>query len=90
MKNFLDLPATDPGLDVIMESVAGLQKLSWPLLLPLDLACEQPIKISVDGMDVIDFGYWNHNTWIMKLDEPFYRWRHRVTGQGWLLEPVKA
>jgi len=26
-------------------------------------------------------------TWRFRIDEPFYRWRHRVTGQGWLLEP---
>lgn len=26
-------------------------------------------------------------TWRLVIDEPFYRWRHRVTGQGWLLEP---
>jgi len=25
--------------------------------------------------------------WRLRIDEPFYRWRHRVTGQGWLLEP---
>jgi hypothetical protein len=25
--------------------------------------------------------------WIFKLTEPFYHWRHKVTGQGWLLEP---
>lgn len=26
-------------------------------------------------------------TWRLVIDEPFYRWRHRITGQGWLLEP---
>ena len=25
--------------------------------------------------------------WCFEIPEPFYRWRHRVTGQGWLLEP---
>jgi len=25
--------------------------------------------------------------WNLKINEPFYRWRHRITGQGWLLEP---
>lgn len=90
MKNFLDLLATDCCLEIVIESACGSERVSWPLLLELDLACQQPIKVSVDGMDVIDFGYWNGTTWIMKLHEPFYRWRHRVTGQGWLLEPVKA
>lgn len=38
---------------------------------------------------------WNHPTtelgfngvWQFFLDEPFYQWQHRVTGQGWLLKP---
>jgi hypothetical protein len=28
-----------------------------------------------------------NGTWRLDIPEPFYRWRHRVTGQGWLLEP---
>ena len=31
-----------------------------------------------------------NGTWQLDISEPFYRWRHRVTGQGWLLEPVTA
>jgi hypothetical protein len=31
-----------------------------------------------------------NGAWRLDIPEPFYRWRHRVTGQGWLLEPVKA
>jgi len=31
-----------------------------------------------------------NGTWRLDIPEPFYRWRHRVTGQGWLLEPIKA
>ena len=27
-------------------------------------------------------------TWCLDISEPFYRWHHRVTGQGWLLEPA--
>jgi hypothetical protein len=34
-------------------------------------------------------GYLGYNgTWTLDITEPFYRWRHRVTGQGWLLEPT--
>ena len=25
--------------------------------------------------------------WELNINEPFYRWKHRITGQGWLLEP---
>ena len=28
-----------------------------------------------------------NGTWNLKIDEPFYRWKHKITGQGWLLEP---
>ena len=28
-----------------------------------------------------------NGTWNLKINEPFYRWKHRITGQGWLLEP---
>jgi hypothetical protein len=29
-----------------------------------------------------------NGTWCFELDQPFYRWLHTATGQGWLLEPV--
>ena len=28
-----------------------------------------------------------NGTWQLLIDQPFYLWRHRVTGQGWLLTP---
>jgi len=28
-----------------------------------------------------------NGVWIIRLPEPFYRWWHRASGQGWLLEP---
>lgn len=29
-----------------------------------------------------------NGVWTFEIPEPFYRWRHQVTGQGWLLEPT--
>jgi len=29
-----------------------------------------------------------NGTWKLSIPEPFYRWKHRVTGQGWLLYPT--
>lgn len=29
-----------------------------------------------------------NGVWSLNVPEPFYRWRHRVLDQGWLLEPV--
>lgn len=35
--------------------------------------------------------YLGYNgTWCLTIVEPFYRWRHRITGQGWLLEPTST
>lgn len=28
-----------------------------------------------------------NGTWKFSTEEPFYRWLHRASGQGWLLEP---
>ena len=28
-----------------------------------------------------------NGTWTLEMPEPFYRWKHKITGQGWLLEP---
>ena len=28
-----------------------------------------------------------NGVWSLEITEPFYRWQHRVTGQGWLLKP---
>jgi hypothetical protein len=28
-----------------------------------------------------------NGTWSLQINEPFYRWKHKITGQGWLLEP---
>ena len=29
-----------------------------------------------------------NGSWKLTIDRPFYQWRHQVTGQGWLLEPI--
>jgi len=29
-----------------------------------------------------------NGVWKLSISEPFYRWRHKVTGQGWLLDPT--
>ena len=28
-----------------------------------------------------------NGTWNLEITEPFYRWQHKITGQGWLLKP---
>jgi hypothetical protein len=29
-----------------------------------------------------------NGVWSLQINEPFYHWRHRITGQGWLLSPI--
>jgi hypothetical protein len=31
-----------------------------------------------------------NGTWRLDIPEPFYRWKHHITSQGWLLKPTKA
>jgi len=28
-----------------------------------------------------------NGTWSLEITESFYRWQHKITGQGWLLKP---
>lgn len=88
MKTFSDLQAIDAWLDIEIHVKSTKVLLRWPLMTNLDIACDQPSSVKIDGMEVIDFGYEHGGLWRMTLHEPFYRWRHQVTGQGWLLEPA--
>jgi hypothetical protein len=31
-----------------------------------------------------------NGTWRFEIEEPFYQWLHRTTGQGWLLKPASV
>ncbi len=31
-----------------------------------------------------------NGTWTLDIAEPFYQWKHRETGQGWLLDPISG
>lgn len=90
MKTFLDLLAIEPVLEIEIQTSQASCLLRWPLLVPIDIACADVQSVTIDGMEVLDFGYRDQGMWRMTLHEPFYRWRHRVTGQGWLLEPIKS
>ena len=90
MKNFSDLLATDPILDIWVMADHEQRLMHWPLARPLNLTIANARSVKVDGMEMIDFGYFQDQQWIIHHDKPFYQWRHEVTGQGWLLKPVKA
>lgn len=90
MKNFYDLLATDCDLTVEIQTDHHCSTRTWPLLRPLDLVISAARSVKVDGMDMMRFGYWQDDHWHIHHDQPFYRWRHQVTGQGWLLDPQKT
>jgi len=49
----------------------------------------QQISYVNDQQQPIQAFYLGYNgIWRFNIDEPFYRWWHRVSGQGWLLEPA--
>lgn len=81
MKNFLDLLATEQHLDVVINgstSVAGLHD---------HLTFGQYDVVTVDGIDVLPWYQHMAVNGVLQISEPFYCWYHRVSGQGWLLEP---
>jgi hypothetical protein len=39
-----------------------------------------------DNQPTSYLGYNGH--WTLDLTEPFYIWKHKITGQGWLLNPI--
>lgn len=116
MKNFSDLLATQPDIDIeisitVLESqqviivVNGQQVYNqwtvngteWhgtlPLLQPLAITVNYQsayvASLLIDGWQARPEwgtelqGCWQFNTDLL----PFYQWRHKATGQGWLLIP---
>lgn len=146
MKNFSDLPDTDPDITVTLKvsvisdngSPGALIRVNQDVIEYLqlthsvehcfDVALNEPIEIeialidkqysqdretailidsiSIDGFEIVPA--WTHlaeyqsergpqgptsylginGSWKLKIDRPFYQWRHHITGQGWLLEPI--
>jgi len=81
MKNFSDLLDTNLKLNVIVNGVERLANLHDTFTFLADN------EVSIDGINVLP-SYWHlSENGILTIDEPFYRWYHRVSGQGWLLEP---
>jgi|694.fasta_scaffold40585_2 hypothetical protein len=52
-------------------------------------AWTQTAKYSNDHNYCDPTNYLGFNgSWVLATDIPFYQWKHTVTGQGWLLQPV--
>lgn len=90
MQNFSDLLGTDVDLTIEVQTDHGQYTQKWPLTQPIDLVIKNARSVHIDGMDMMEFGYWHQDDWHIHHDQFFYRWRHQVTGQGWLLDPQKT
>ena len=50
--------------------------------------CTQYAKYNNDKNITDSTNFLGYNgIWSLNIKEPFYQWQHKVTGQGWLLEP---
>jgi len=88
MKNFLDLLATDLTIDIVVVANDQIDQYSVPLLEPIKIAVAGNLtELTIDGFDAIPFAWHQDNVWHFEIDQPFYQWRHQITGQGWLLRP---
>jgi len=81
MKNFLDLRATEHHLDV---EVNG-QLTRVGILDNLEFNATD--SVTIDGYEVLPRYQYLAENGMLKINEPFYRWYHRASGQGWLLNP---
>lgn len=82
MKNFSDLLAIDLALSIQRNG----HMYDHPLLMPLEFAADD--RVIIDGIEILPRYDYLADNGVLSIQEPFYRWLHQVTGQGWLLEPV--
>ena len=81
MKNYLDQLVTESQLDIVINGAKLSYKLHDTLIF------DSRDSVIVDGIEILP--KYRHlaeeNT--LKINEPFYCWYHRISGQGWLLNP---
>ena len=81
MKNFLDLLATELHLEVSINNT--VYSVGWAM--PLEFSAND--SVTVDGIEILPKYQHLAVNGKLTITEPFYRWYHRVSGQGWLLTP---
>ena len=81
MKNFSELLATDLKVNVVMNGKAIDANLHDPLIFDAN------DTVTVDGVDILPKYVYLAINGTLAINEPFYRWYHRVSDQGWLLTP---
>jgi len=81
MKNFSDLLATELHLVVLINNTTC--SVGWAM--PLEFSAND--TVTVDGEEILPRYQYLAVDGKLTIPEPFYRWYHRVSGQGWLLTP---
>lgn len=81
MKNFLDLLDTNLWLTVC------INQKSYSAGLHTKLEFNVADTVTVDGIEILPKYQYLAVDNKLTIPEPFYRWYHRVSGQGWLLNP---
>ena len=81
MKNFSDLLATELHLVVLINNTTC--SVGWAM--PLEFSAND--TVTVDGEEILPKYQYLAVDGKLTIPEPFYRWYHRVSGQGWLLTP---
>ena len=81
MKNFSDLLATELHLAVSINNTT--YSVGWAM--PLEFSAND--QVTVDGKEILPKYQHLAVDGKLTIPEPFYRWYHRVSGQGWLLTP---
>jgi len=81
MKNFSDLLATELRLAVSINNT--VYSVGWAM--PLEFSAND--SVTVDGIEILPKYQHLAVNGKLTITEPFYRWYHEVSGQGWLLKP---
>ena len=81
MKNYLDQLATELYLRI---DAAG--KIQYAGLHD-NLKFDADQTVAIDGIEILPKYKHLATNDVLIINEPFYRWYHRVSGQGWLLTP---
>lgn len=81
MKNFSELLATNLKLTVSVNEVTTSAGLHDHLKFNIN------DQVIVDGIEILPKYQYLAVDNMLTIHEPFYCWLHRVSGQGWLLEP---
>lgn len=81
MNNFFELLDTEFSLEITVNGQHTKSALLDPLVF------RQQDTVSIDGYEVLPRYQYLAQAGKLTITEPFYQWLHRVTNQGWLLQP---